>query len=55
METATTVVASAVKDVALSGVLNEMVALIPVILPVCISFIAIRKGISFLMSSLHNA
>lgn len=39
----------------LSGVLDEITGLLPVIIPVAISFIAIRKGISFLLNSLHSA
>ena len=39
----------------LSGVLDEIVGLLPVVLPVMISFIALRKGISFIQSVLHGA
>ena len=39
----------------LSGVLNEIVGLLPVILPVMIGFIALRKGISFVLNMLHSA
>lgn len=38
-----------------SGVLDEVVALIPTIIPVAISFIAIRKGISFVLGMLRSA
>lgn len=38
-----------------SGVLDEVVALIPTIIPVAISFIAIRKGISFILGMLRSA
>lgn len=38
-----------------AGVLDEIVALLPTVLPVTISFIAIRKGISFVTSTLHAA
>lgn len=38
-----------------SGVLNEITGLLPVLIPVAISFIAIRKGISFLLGTLHSA
>lgn len=37
------------------GVLDEVVALIPTIIPVAISFIAIRKGISFVLGMLRSA
>ena len=39
----------------LKGVLNEITGLLPVIIPVTISFIAVRKGISFLLSTLRGA
>lgn len=39
----------------LNGVLDEVVALLPVCIPVMIGFIALRKGISFLQSILHSA
>lgn len=39
----------------LQGVLNEITGLLPIIIPVTISFIAVRKGISFLLSTLRGA
>ena len=39
----------------LGGVLDEIVALLPVIIPVMIGFIGLRKGISFLQGVLHSA
>lgn len=39
----------------LQGVLNEITGLLPVVIPVTISFIAVRKGISFLIGTLHGA
>lgn len=39
----------------LGGVLNEIIGLLPVILPVMIGFIALRKGISFVLNMLHSA
>ena len=39
----------------LSGVLDEIVALLPVAIPVMIGFIALRKGISFLQGILRSA
>ena len=39
----------------MSGVLDEIVALLPVVLPVMISFIGLRKGIAFLQGVLHSA
>lgn len=38
-----------------SGVLNEVVGLLPVVLPASISYIALRKGLSFLISTLRRA
>ncbi len=39
----------------LKGVLSEITGLLPVVIPVMISFIAIRKGIAFVQSILHSA
>lgn len=39
----------------LQGVLNEIIGLLPVCVPVMISFIALRKGIAFVQSILHSA
>lgn len=39
----------------ISGVLDEIVGLLPVIVPVMIGFIGLRKGISFLQGVLHSA
>lgn len=39
----------------LSGVLDEIVGLLPIIIPVMIGFIALRKGIAFVQSILHSA
>lgn len=39
----------------LSGVLDQIIYLLPVILPVMITFIGLRKGISFVQSMLHSA
>lgn len=46
-----TVVTSAM----LGGVLDEVVGVLPVCIPVLITFIALRKGISFIQSILHSA
>lgn len=37
------------------GVLDEVTGVIPIILPVSVTFIAIRKGINFVLSSLRSA
>lgn len=39
----------------LGGVLDEIVALLPVAIPVMISFIALRKGIAFVRGILQSA
>lgn len=39
----------------LGGVLDEIVGLLPVVLPVMIGFIALRKGISFIRGILQGA
>lgn len=39
----------------LGGVLDEIIGLLPVVLPVMIGFIALRKGISFVLNMLHSA
>lgn len=39
----------------LGGVLNEITGLLPIVIPVMITFIAVRKGISFLQHILHSA
>ena len=38
-----------------SGVLSEVKGMLPVLVPALVSFIALRKGISFLQSVLHSA
>jgi hypothetical protein len=39
----------------LTSVLDEVVALVPVLLPVIIGFIAFRKGLGFVKSALKGA
>ncbi|MBR4016824.1 MAG: hypothetical protein IKK11_03320 [Oscillospiraceae bacterium] len=39
----------------LGGVLDQITGLLPVVLPVMIGFIALRKGISFVIGMLHSA
>lgn len=51
----TTGLSSVVTAEMLGGVLDEVVALLPVCIPVMISFIALRKGISFVQGILHSA
>ena len=51
----TTVVAGAIENVDFSGILSELIALLPVVLPTVVGFIGIRKAISFLIGSLRRA
>ena len=46
--------ATALADVTLSGITAEIVGVIPVVLPVAITVLALRKGISFLMGTLRG-
>lgn len=39
----------------LGGVLDEITGLLPIVIPVMIGFIGIRKGMAFLQSVLHSA
>ena len=39
----------------MAGVLKEVTALLPVCIPVMVSFIALRKGIAFVRDILHSA
>lgn len=38
-----------------NGVFDEILGLLPVCIPVMVGFIAIRKGIGFVKSTLHSA
>lgn len=51
----TTELVSIVTSDMVSGVLDEIIGLLPVIIPVMIGFIGLRKGISFLQGVLHSA
>lgn len=53
--TATTVLSEIVTADMLGGVLDEVIALLPVCIPVMIGFLALRKGISFLKGILVKA
>ena len=46
---------SAVSGSNIGGVLDGVTGLLPTVLPVCIGFLAIRKGISFLLGMLRSA
>ncbi len=55
METAASGLSAIVTADMLSGVLDEIVGLLPVVIPVMIGFIGLRKGIQFLQGVLHSA
>lgn len=55
MNEATTVLSSVVTANMLQGVLAEVTSLLPIVIPVMIGFMAIRKGIAFLQNILHSA
>ena len=46
---------SAVSGANITGVLDGVTGLLPTVLPVMIGFLAIRKGISFLIGMLRSA
>lgn len=48
-------VASALSGVDLTTILQETISLLPVVLPLIVTFIGIRKAISFLTGALHSA
>lgn len=50
-----TVLDKTIQTEMVQGVLNEVVAIIPTVIPVAISFISIRKGISFVLGLLRSA
>ena len=52
---ATSVLQSIVTADMIGGVLDEIVALLPVVIPTMIGFIGLRKAISFLQGVLHSA
>lgn len=55
MTAADTVLGGVITGPMLQGVLNEIVGLLPTVLPVVITFLAIRKGISFVIGMLRSA
>ena len=48
-------VATAINGVDLSVMLQEVISLLPAVLPTLVGFMAVRKGISFLIGSLRRA
>lgn len=53
--TAITQLATIVTSEMVSGVFDQILGLLPVIMPVMVGFIGLRKGISFLQGVLHSA
>ena len=51
----TGVLSTVITSKMLQGVLDEIVGILPVCIPVMITFIALRKGIAFIQSILHSA
>jgi hypothetical protein len=39
----------------LKGVLDQITGLLPVVMPVVVGFVGLRKGIAFVQSILHSA
>lgn len=52
---ATGTLAGVVTSNMLSGVLTEIVEILPVVIPALLGFIAIRKGIAFVIGSMRKA
>lgn len=52
---AVTSLSSIVTAEMMSGVLDQIVGLLPVVIPTMIGFIGLRKAISFLQGVLHSA
>lgn len=44
-----------ISSIQLTGILNELIAMLPLLLPVLIAFLAIRKGIAFCLATLRTA
>ncbi len=49
------VLAGVVTSAMMNGVLTEVTGLLPATIPTMVSFIGLRKGISFVVSILHSA
>lgn len=54
-EQAATTLSTVVTADMMNGVFDQIIALLPVCIPVMVSFIALRKGIGFVKSVLHSA
>lgn len=53
--TTTTILSGVINAQMLSGVFNELVSLLPIVIPVIIGFLAVRKGLAFVLGSLRRA
>lgn len=53
--TAESVLSSVITSQVVGGVLDEVVALVPVVIPTAIGFISIRKGLAFVLGLLRSA
>lgn len=54
-EVTSTMLKEVVTGSMLEGVLDEVVGLLPVVIPVAITFMALRKGLGFLFGVLRSA
>lgn len=52
---ATTVLDGVVTQAMMNGVLDEVIGVLPVVIPTMVAFIGLRKGISFIQGVLHSA
>ena len=53
--TAESVLSTVITSQVISGVLDEVVALVPIVIPTAIAFISIRKGLAFVLGMLRSA
>ena len=53
--TAESVLSTVITTQVVSGVLDEVVALVPIVIPTAIGFISIRKGLAFVLGMLRSA
>lgn len=55
LQTAIPLLTGVIKDMPLKNVLNELISVLPVLIPCVIALIAIRKGIKFTLATLRTA
>lgn len=46
--------ATALTDVSMTGIVSEITGVLPIVLPVVITVLAVRKGVGFLMGALRG-